>query len=528
MRTVLIADDEENIREGLRYICDWDKIGFSIEGEAANGEDALSQILDKNPSVVLMDLHMPRIHGIDVIRMAREKGYKGRFIILSGYSDFSYAQSAIRYGVTNYMTKPIDEEELEKTVLQIKEDMEKEEAAAGSMSRMRTKAKDVIVSELLLGKSQTDNEEMATRNEIEAVGLLYSMYQVVTYETYHTNREAPVYHLTDLMGTIVSPEGYEESELNGRQVILLKGRIAADQFANFVSHYDKRPLQEDSPLDSIFLTYGRIVDAPEDIHLSYEDADKLCRRRFYWAEGTHTIGRYDSEAALDLSEKLTNDRMKEYSGQLVSFLQAGSTTDVEDTLIGLDEFLHKVDASNSSVRLFLTDLFLQVRDQMLRSYPECADDFDGNADIIDFISNRFYLYEIIRYFKTVYRAVLQRVRGRGGAERTMADVMSYIDHNYAQSLTLESVAPLFGYNSVYLGKVFSKMAGTNFNTYLNEKRIEEAKKLLSSSHMKIYEIATKIGYNDVDYFSKKFRAREGMSPADYRRGKGKENIEHEI
>ena len=112
METVLIADDEVNIREGLKIIIDWNELGFEICGEAANGEEALSAILEKNPSLVLLDIRMPKMYGTDLIRIARERGYKGRFIILSGYSDFTDAQAAIRYGVDFYITKPIDEDEL--------------------------------------------------------------------------------------------------------------------------------------------------------------------------------------------------------------------------------------------------------------------------------------------------------------------------------------------------------------------------------------------------------------------------------
>lgn len=125
METVLIADDEVNIREGLKIIIDWNELGFEICGEAANGEEALSAILEKNPSLVLLDIRMPKMYGTDLIRIARERGYKGRFIILSGYSDFTYAQTAIRYGVDFYITKPIDEDELSQAITKIKQGLEK-------------------------------------------------------------------------------------------------------------------------------------------------------------------------------------------------------------------------------------------------------------------------------------------------------------------------------------------------------------------------------------------------------------------
>jgi two-component system, response regulator YesN len=102
--TVFIADDESIIRDGLKCILDWESLGFELCGEAANGEDTLQAILTLKPSLVLLDIRMPKMHGLEIVKAAREKKYKGKFVILSGYSDFKYAQEAIKYGVDFYLT----------------------------------------------------------------------------------------------------------------------------------------------------------------------------------------------------------------------------------------------------------------------------------------------------------------------------------------------------------------------------------------------------------------------------------------
>ncbi len=104
MMTVFIAYDEEIIREGLNYIIDWNALGFTICGEAGDGEQALSGILTQKPDLVLLDIRMPKLAGTEIVKMAREKNFNGHFIILSGFSDFKYAQTAIRYGVDFYLT----------------------------------------------------------------------------------------------------------------------------------------------------------------------------------------------------------------------------------------------------------------------------------------------------------------------------------------------------------------------------------------------------------------------------------------
>lgn len=135
----------------MKCILDWKALGFALCGEAANGEEALSGILKNNPSLVLLDIRMPKLTGIDIIRIAREQGYNGRFIILSGYSDFAYAQAAIRYGVEYYLTKPIDEDELLDAINAIREAIKQERQKSDNIALYRKKAKNVILYELITG-----------------------------------------------------------------------------------------------------------------------------------------------------------------------------------------------------------------------------------------------------------------------------------------------------------------------------------------------------------------------------------------
>ena len=122
---VLIVDDEKIVREGIKHLIDWNNLGFCICGEAANGEEALSMIKLYDPGLVLLDIRTPKLYGTDLIAKVREDGFEGDFIILSGYTDFSYAQTALHYGASFYLTKPIDENELINSVLAVKEKISK-------------------------------------------------------------------------------------------------------------------------------------------------------------------------------------------------------------------------------------------------------------------------------------------------------------------------------------------------------------------------------------------------------------------
>ncbi len=153
MYKVLIVDDESLIRDGLKYIMDWEAAGFSVCGEASNGEEALHLIFSLHPDLVLMDIRMPKMQGLEVVKAARQQDFKGRFIITSGYSDFKYAQEAMRYGVEFYLTKPIEEEELSASVHKIKLSLDSEIRSSDNLELLKRKAKNVILHELITGPS---------------------------------------------------------------------------------------------------------------------------------------------------------------------------------------------------------------------------------------------------------------------------------------------------------------------------------------------------------------------------------------
>jgi two-component system response regulator YesN len=287
MYTVLISDDEVSIREGLKCIMDWESLGFTICGEAGNGSDALAEILEKQPSLVLMDIRMPKIHGIDVIIAAREQGYTGKCILHSGYSDFGYAQTAIRYGVDFYLTKPLDEEELLQAVIKVKRTLDKENQNDKYVYQYKLRAKNVILQELLTNVPDVDGSTLSPE-DIKQLNLDAPVYQVVIYENFNRKVADLAYNFADLLKiTNKGNQTFEYIKISAMDVILLKGEFALKKFQDFLYHYEKNPPQKGSPLDSLFLAYGQPVSKLSNIHLSYNDALSLINRRFFPFLVTH-------------------------------------------------------------------------------------------------------------------------------------------------------------------------------------------------------------------------------------------------
>ncbi len=513
METVFIADDEQVIREGLKCIIDWKAFDFEICGDASNGEDALAQITALRPSLLIIDIRMPKAHGIDVIQKAREQGFSGKIIIISGYSDFKYAQQAIRYGVDYYLTKPVDENELADIISNIRDSLKEEKKTSQMLSHYREKARKEILDDII-----SDRADISLINAGE-IHLDAEIYQVVIYEQYIRDSETMPYQFSELLRVTNNGSiAFEHLEKDGKNVILLKGNYALDKFQRFLDHYTKTavPPQKDSPLDTLFLAYGSTVTSLSEIHISYEQARQLIGRRFFCAPDQHTLG-FDSLPSHKITDsELDSSKLTELCAMITDYIQAFNRKKIASALADLSEYLFGVQADIGAIKLFLTDLFLRIKEQINHIYSQAPLSFPSNSDIIGIIDRKFYLYEIIQFFSSQFEMVMSSI-GTSSRDSILDDILFYIDHNYQTNIKLETIAPLFGYNSAYLGKIFSKTVGENFNNYVDSVRIKHAKELIIENRLKVYEISEAVGYKNVDYFHKKFKKYVGQSPAEYRK-----------
>lgn len=512
METLYIADDESVIREGIKHIIDWEALGFTICGESGNGEDALRDILALHPTITLIDIRMPKLYGLQVIEQAKLQGYTGKFIILSGFSDFEYAKSAMMLGVKYYLTKPIDEDELTKTVIEISELIQSERAVRSHNELLRQKSKKEILQDII--RNDIDFYQL----NLSELHLVADIWQIVAYESFDIGSEDIPYQFADLFK--VANQGsnsFEHFEYQHKNILLLKGNFAIERFQRFLKHYNSgTPPQKGSPLDTLFIAYGSPVHSLKELSFSYEQAATLLNRRFFCVQGQHVLGYEDLPSVQKNLQTFDKEQIISYSAAITDYLQTFNRRKVAETLYSLEEYLYHVNTDIGTVKLFLTDLYLQIKETMTHRYNTISIPFSSNSEVMTFINQQNYLYEIIIYFSKQFELVMNSI-GNSTRDSVLDDILYYIDHNYHTNLKLEMIAALFGYNSSYLGKIFNKTVGESFNTYVDQVRIRHAIELLVENKYKVYEIAEQVGYKNVDYFHKKFKKYVGESPAEYRK-----------
>lgn len=511
---VLIVDDETIVRTGLKNIIDWNAYGFEICGEADNGLDGLRGILELKPDLVLLDIKMPGMYGIDVAEQARNQGFGGKIFILTGYSDFDYAHKAIHSGVDAYLLKPIDEDELIEAVTRVKGKLDSELASAAIMHQSMPHMKNKIINDIICGRTEENRpDELLLYN----IDLQYDFFQVAIFE----NIESKNLSESKLRAELLREYPGEESNIdtvniNDRTVILLKGSAAAGQLPAAVSR-----MAENGVAAGLFIGVGRCVARVSEIHVSYRDAQNILERRFFYDEEKTLVYWDERDDGALKPDSLGTFDVTEYVENLKSMIEIGDREQIEETLNIIREKVRHMDVEPEKVVMLTFNIYTQLKKRIQQNYPDlfadtAAKGMKSDMEIMNCVYAKRTLHEILAFLAVEFYAVAERI-GNTSGKNLMKKVENYIAKNYEKDLKLEGIALLFGYNSAYLGKMFKKALGDNFNTYLDKVRITQAKQLLLNENLKVYEISERVGFNNIDYFYKKFKHYVGHSPNEYRK-----------
>jgi predicted amidohydrolase/AraC-like DNA-binding protein len=340
-------------------------------------------------------------------------------------------------------------------------------------------------------------------------------FQVVICESYARGAQRLSYSLVELLKA--TGRGLQKVAFlkeGNREIILLKGAKLHDRFRRFLEQYQKEP-EKDSPLDSIFIALGNKMENFQDIPISYETAIRQMNRRFFCSPGQHILAAAQTNSRTFAAEGESTIATGGAVDKITNCILLYNRKKCKQELHAIESFFATGQSEESDVKLFLIDLVLSIKEKINRLYGSERITLPSNSEIIQIIQEKAFLFEIMDLLEDKFEHVMKTI-GNPSRENVMEDITAYIDRNFQDNLKLETISSLFGYNSTYLGKVFKELTGVNFNTYLDQKRIAYAQKLLLENQLKVYEIAARAGFHNLDYFHKKFKNQVGISPAQYR------------
>ena len=473
MTNVLIVDDEKIEREGLKYLLSREE-GERNVFEASNGKQALQIIRSEDIQLVLTDIKMPHMDGLELSRRAKEENPALQIIIFSGYSDFTFAQEAIRYGVTEYILKPVNPEDFHKVIQKAEKVIEQ---------RKKKESREIKGKNFL---QQYFLQNYLYSGKLETLEKAKDMIDLEKWNGWHCG----ILLESDVAFFDTAEETLEEEiqkelrrvcfylNLNARQSLLLFQDVYCDYqlVANHLYNFMKRKYRDSFYLavfsnedDVLKLSVGEVQDSQimqmisEDI--TRKDTDQL-RKHFAC-----------------LKEKY-HDNTK-YSAMYIKFVFSNVIQELfqENQFSGERRLEHEIERLYNCRNIME---ILEVTEDNIKEYEAFLD------------------------------------RSMSSSRNEVAAVKNYIYQHYEEDLNLEMLAEKVYLSSGYLSFIFKKETGMNLNRYIRVFRMEKAKELLCSTNMKVAQVSEHVGFANVSYFCRSFREYYGSSPESYRKGTGED------
>lgn len=514
MYTVLLADDDPMALSYLKGMVDWERCGFSLAGEAGNGSKALQLYQELQPDLIISDIRMPGLNGIELAREVNRLGDPVKIILLSAYEDFHYARQALDLGVSQYLLKhTLSSDMLAGLLLELKQQMQLDFMRKAGMEKMlqehRTslqKIQELVFWEIVFGRSNPKDIHRylyespppvdfhrccllfltAETKEETALSALADTYRSVLQHRFPA-LQMVVYRHINLFALLVSPDSHNpipEDRLQQELFRILKSASGESLHAGG-SRYQTMP-------EDFFNTVSEAMQMLYRVTISSQPSAGLC------------VFSVTNPAAVSISEL--------YDGlqQAIRQNQADAVAQMLAFIL-LDAAQRMQKVSDMQETIFKLNL---VFDDLAKAYgyPEpCAVPGFGYCVLPQ---------ELYQCYCALFQELGSRIaqQEQHGTGKLASDTMHYLQKHYDQEITLQSVADHLGISRVYLSKIFKKETGVNFVDFLSRLRIRKAIELLQTSTLKVYEIAETVGFKNAAYMSFCFKEETGKSPSDYRKG----------
>lgn len=531
MIKLMIVDDEQIVREGIKFIIEknlQDKI--QIVAMAKTGREAIELYELKRPEIILMDIQMPGINGIEAIEAIKDIDSRVKFVIISAYEQFEYAKNAVKLGVNDYILKPINKQRLTEVLETVIKDIKK--------------------------VKESRRREIETQEKLDKVlpmleyGYIYSILMNNDYqkETIDYHSLLNIQRDRGFIMVIDFGEGDNPSNMENKIGTGFKNNLHYQSIRHAIKYKAKAVVGPLMVNRMVILVYEEMpeneyqqrvkaIELAENIQKNLEDITdsnvyigigscyKSHRLNISYNEAVKAICSMTGESVLHTKDaRKDNMDEKEYSfykiksdcDRILSRVEEGNVAEVEKQLNILFQKLNRDYRDDMDfVKNIVMELIVLIYNSGFRHDVLKKD--NGNMNYIDEIKAMDGFFDIKNWSIQKTKEITELIKGEKESKvsTVIAEAMVYIADNYNKDLRLKEVAEAVAISPQYFSKIFKEELGVNFIDYLTNIRMDEAKKMLKEGSLSIKEICYQIGYNDPNYFSRLFKKVEGISPTDY-------------
>lgn len=539
MCKVLIADDEPKVLLLIKSLIEWERLGLELVATASDGISALTLIAEHRPDIVITDIRMPGYDGIELIGRAKELSPAIDFIIVSGYRHFDYAQKAIRFGVEDYLLKPLKALEINQTLRKMIDkyrarDMARlrEETYAVRLERDARLLHERFMATVLAGEGSELRDALA--RSLDEINHQFSTdFKPGEFQAFSVK---PDIHI-DSLGANVRKLLVEKTVAAIRDAVTAhcytcllypseRGVLGVLNYAerekkalrkSFVAVIDE--LQSQSEIfDRIKVSvgFGRLSASIQDMPTSCREAELAVLNRL--VQGT---GRIIEAPLADNSDlvvaQIVSGEVRKRLLRAVEILDASELSEI------IDEVARAASASEGISGKAVLALFEECSQTMrfgLKNQSAVDETVEAMQrsvfEKLDMCHSQKDVFILLAEYGSSLVAHVASLK-KSESAKPVRDAQKFIQTNFANPIGLESVSELAGFNPTYFSLLFKKETGMNFLEYLTDVRIREAKRLLSDPRKTIGDVAAEVGYNDVKHFSRVFTRSTGIHPSKYRK-----------
>ena len=521
--SVLTVDDEPHVHSGLDSIIDWNELGCRHVGSALDGKQALEFIAAHLPDVIITDIKMPVMDGLEVVKRVRSiHGYAPAIVVLTGYDDFEYARTALRSGVRDYLLKPVDEEELGRVLTAIR--------------NAEPPGRHVPVPETSLIYSGVISRLVAARPGEDTVATASQLLQVEPQTPLRYALIAPLedrpaepglsWSLTALMDVVTSTVFresagwmFQEAEDSIGWLLLPPEAGGGEPSARLRLKGLHRRLSQVFQIPLVVVA-GPLVRGAAEAWRSREGAWAFLDAHYLMASpGFYLVPTEPTSASREApAGEAVLDRLP--SETVARVVDALEQQELDRATRAVEESLRLVETRAVAARAIRNWLYA-LQTELNRLVWDLDGAPSGAIAAIGPLAENLRLRPIGSLRAAILDALEATARQvadlrRLGTSSIVRLVKRRIDRCYAEQISLAELADEFGANPVYLGQLFKRSVGTSFKCYLRGLRIREARRLLEATDLRAFEVAARVGYQDIDYFAEQFRRETGTTPIAFR------------
>lgn len=527
MYNVLLADDESVIIDGLKRLIPWEEYGLAIKDIAKDGETALNLIKNNGFDILLTDVKMPKMNGLDLLRNINDCNINIKSVIISGYDEFEYIKQAMQFGIQNYLLKPINDTELSSTLLNIINKLNDEKKNRLMHEINANTIFDNILLRMMSGS--IENDELVNRAKILDIDICKTNYLTAVAKLYQDEKRGvdsshviqSLQQKTDEICLALKGSQPEKDKtgscyisiLPSNELILLFGsNETIDMAAMHKALQDQLNVICKKAGCYYFAALGSLCQGIELVADSFANARKMLAYSFIMDHNMVVSYENMVNRASDLNIKL-NISLKDLDNLLLKDSVGNCETKINNVF---SEIKKQPAFSPSEFKSLVVNLFFHV-------FGICESSKDVSFGV-DFghalynILNMENIEEIRNWFLHTATEIIERRNNQKENMNPIAkNILSYVESHYKDDLCLKTIADKLNLSPTYCGQIFKQETGVLFTEYLCNYRIEKAKHMLLNTNMKSCDIAEHIGFFNSNYFANVFNKKVGMYPSKFRR-----------